>query len=662
MASSAQAQFAKEYNPWPVVVNGSPVAIPFWGGINSPKPSLIDFDHDGKVDLMLGQLNGRLSYLRNTGTVASPVWTPIQERLGRIDVGTWHRFCDIDGDGDLDLFCDGHNFRTAFYRNLTIGPNIAFNFVTDSFGVFETGTNNTGDFADLDNDGDWDFFWGNPTGQMSFYRNNGNAANPSFALVTDFYDSVFAFPGGKGASNPLHGFCSISFADIDSDGDQDLFWGDINNSNLYEFLNKGTPTVSKLKKQTEAYMPLSTLGLNQTAFRDLDGDGDLDLLVGAANGDDINNLLVLRNTGTPQVANFVVEDSNIIKEIDVGSYAVPAFGDLDGDGDLDALIGRGDGRLTYFQNVGTRTSPSWLLVSDSYKGVDVGLSAAPAVVDWDGDGDLDLLIGNEAGKIEYWRNDGSKTNFNPVKITGQLGGIAVDILASPAPIDWNSDGLIDLVVGEWDFNGLANALLYQNTGTPGSPTLTLVTKALLKRVPRDFTLPVVYDWDCDGKKDLIIGGRLFGLTWFKNTAAAGAFPDSLTLIPQPDSLPGSDDGYRLAAVFVDIDHDGDKDLFVGEEDGGLNFYRRTGTACTCLLHGDPDGDGVATVLDVVRTIGVAFRGTLSLADTDCCPEADRVDNNCDCVVDVLDVVVIVGAAFRGGPPPCNPCTGGHKCF
>ncbi len=663
LAVEASAQFGKEYAPWPVLRDGDTLELPFWGGVNSPKPSLVDFDGDGLSDLMIGEIRGKVAYLRNTGTVSTPVWTPVSDRIGGVNARTWHRFCDIDADGDLDLFCDAGNGMTAYYQNQSVGPNIVFTLIKSNFGDFETGVNNTGDFADLDGDNDFDFFLGSVTGELWQYRNDGDSTDPIYVVGSFFYDSVFAFPGGpaKDAKQPQHGFSTITFVDNDSDGDGDLFWGDINNNNVYLFGNLGTPSVSDLTEVSESYFPLTTFGLNHTAAADLDGDSDLDIVVGAANGNDINNLVLLRNNGTPSSPAYAVLDSNIIHGIDVGSYAIPALADLDNDGDVDLLIGRGDGRLTHFENTGTATSPVFVLTSDFYKSLDVGLSAAPALVDWDSDGDLDLLIGSETGRIAHYRNDGSAANFNPVLVTSQLSGIQVDILSIPCPVDWDGDGLIDLVVGEWDFNGFANVLLYENTGTLGAPSLSLVTNRLLMRVARDLTIPTVYDWDCDGKKDLMIGGRTFGSTLFRNTAASGAFPDSLTLIQQSDSLPWTDNGFRLAVAFADIDGDLLRDAFVGEEDGGIDFYRRGSSSCSCPLHGDPSGDGSFEVIDVVLTVGVTFRNNADISDAECCPHISRFDHNCDCSVDVLDVVTIVSAAFRNGPPPCNPCVSGNEC-
>ena len=88
----------------------------------------------------------------------------------------------------------------------------------------------------------------------------------------------------------------------------------------------------------------------------------------------------------------------------------PTFGDLDGDYDPDMLIGAVNGQIYYYENTGTIISPSY-----TYRGllqnIDVGNHSTPALGDLDGDGDLDLIIGNEAGTVAYYEHTGNFPNF-----------------------------------------------------------------------------------------------------------------------------------------------------------------------------------------------------------------------------------------------------------
>lgn len=652
---SLNAQFTVETNPFPVVIGADTLEFPFWGGINNPKPTLVDFDGDSLIDLFIGEANGKLNFLKNTGSASAPVWTPITDRFAGLHIGTWHRFVDIDDDGDLDLLCDNNSNGVKFYRNQSVGEVIDFVLVDSLYEDILTGVNNTPALADIDNDGDFDFFIGDPGGQLVFYRNTGSATAPTFNLESAFYDSILAFPGGGGGFNkraePQHGFSAINFVDIDDDGDLDLIWGDLFNTNLYLFANTGTASQSDLIYQTDTYLSpaYSTLGFNHASFGDVDNDGDLDMVFAPANGEFIDNLKFLRNSGTAANANFVLEQQNLINNIDVGRSAFPDWADIDGDGDLDLFVGGGDGTIAYFENIGSRLAPEYVRVSSSLGGIDVGFSAMPAFVDWDNDGDLDILIGNENGFIQYWDNSGDACMPSFVNITTQLAAIKTDQLAVPVPVDLNNDGLKDLIVGEWDFNGLANIHLYQNTGTSGNPVLTLVTKFLIKKTARDFTLPCATDWDGDGKIDLIVGGRLMGLTRFRNTAPGGVFPDSLTLIAQPDVIAGGDVGWRAIMSRGDIDSDGDLDVLVGEEDGGVNFFRRDGGEQ--FLIGDADNSESISISDVVRIIGYIFGG-----GTPPDPPLSG-DANCSGGLSISDAVFLIAYIFGGGPAPCATCAG-----
>ena len=134
-------------------------------------------------------------------------------------------------------------------------------------------------------------------------------------------------------------------------------------------------------------------------FTELDGDGDLMHLL--ATTVHIN----FQNTGSSIAPAFAAPNNSpqaFPAQIDVGSSAKPVFADLDGDGDLDALIGNNDGDIIYFQNTGSSTDPAFHTASSNpFNLENVGWYAAPALFDLDGDGDLDAFIGNEMETIFF---------------------------------------------------------------------------------------------------------------------------------------------------------------------------------------------------------------------------------------------------------------------
>ena len=140
------------------------------------------------------------------------------------------------------------------------------------------------------------------------------------------------------------------------------------------------------------------------SFADLDGDGDLDAVVGEFDG----NLNYFENTGSATAPAFTEHTgaANPFDGVDVGFVSTPSFADLDGDGDLDAVVGKYDGNLNYFENTGSAVAPAFTErtgAANPFNGVDVGDYSAPSFADLDGDGDLDAVVGENARQPELFR-------------------------------------------------------------------------------------------------------------------------------------------------------------------------------------------------------------------------------------------------------------------
>ncbi|MFN9176531.1 MAG: FG-GAP repeat domain-containing protein, partial [Synechocystis sp.] len=215
--------------------------------------------------------------------------------------------------------------------------------------------------------------------------------------------------------------------------------------------------------------------LSTPTFADIDGDGDLDAIVGERDG----ILNYSKNTGSSTAPVYTAQTgtANPFNGIDVGAYSTPTFADIDSDGDLDAIIGSRGGTLNYYQNTGSSTAPVYTAqtgTANPFNGIDIGDYSSPTLADIDGDGDLDAIVGERYGTLFYYTNTGSSTA--PV-YTAQTGtanpfnGIDVGFLSTPTLADIDGDGDLDAIVGEND--GILN--YYKNTGSSTAPVYTAQT-------------------------------------------------------------------------------------------------------------------------------------------------------------------------------------------
>jgi hypothetical protein len=410
--------------------------------------------------------------------------------------------------------------------------------------------------ADLDNDGDLDLVIGERSGTLVLYRNRGNAASPDWKYEAADYAGVHT-----------GGWAYPALVDVTNDGAPDLFVGTGSGSVLI-YYNDGTSSAPIWPATPD--VTLSAGNNAAPALDDLDGDGDLDLLVGHEGG----TLYYFKNTGTPTNPTWSLQTSDYGGINEAGGWLQPAFLDLDGDTDRDLLIGL-CGQLLWYQRGGTAATPTWTRNATDPIGFAGGSCAtSPGIGDWDGDGDRDVVTGEHWGNLRFFRNNGapswSEASFEfPFELLGDT---------APAFADWDNDGDLDMLIGQ----AHGNVERYTNIGSAANsnwrPDGTLLT---LPWTNHPHAFPTFADIDGDHDEDLFIGeggwqgpGAGGNIYYYRNAGTPSS--PSWTLVVT--NFLGLDVGGWSRPVFVDIDHDNDLDLFVGDEDGTLTFVQNIGTS------------------------------------------------------------------------------------
>ncbi len=264
-----------------------------------------------------------------------------------------------------------------------------------------------------------------------------------------------------------------ALADLDNDGDLDMIVG-ANNGITYAYKNIGSSTSPVWTTQSLWNVP-SVGSYASPTLADLDGDGDLDLMIGEYNG----GVYGYENTGTKYSPVWSAKPAWSIPDTALGYYASPTLADLDGDGDLDLMIGDSGGISYGYRNDGTTAAPVWV-ANAAWNTPDTGAFAVPALADIDGDGDFDLLIGNNSGGIVYgYQNTGSTTapiwTANTAWNKSGLGSYS-----APALADLDGDGDLDFMMGQSDFWGYTYG--YINSGTSTYTTSGTLTSAAIDTI------------------------------------------------------------------------------------------------------------------------------------------------------------------------------------
>ena len=482
--------------------------------------ALADVDGDGDLDLFVGRIRLANDLFLNDGFGRFSVVTNFPGRAGGKSTTKAVSFGDVDGDGDLDALV-GNRGEDVLMLNDGSG-----NF---SVATFQSGTSCavTVEFADVDGDGDLDALVGDKL--MLGGRLGGFAADRTF-------------DGG------VMDATVVALGDVDGDGDLDIILGSIEGSEL--LINDGTGSYSK-----DARFPGWITQTHAVVCGDVDGDGDLDIVFG--NGFHMggpNQLLINDGSGGFSARTLPGGSSAVTTSL--------AFADLDADGDLDLLVGN----CPTFQQEDT-TGANILLLNDgtgeftvdsSFPGSSAHRALTVAFGDLNGDGTLDIFIGN----ADFLGNGNEDFRTNQILLNQGSGSFIEDtsfdggneMTRGAALGDADGDGDLDILLGTT--SPYPNELLL-NDGSggfssasdfPGSGGVGAWGGAV-----------AFLDVDADGALDILIGNSDFRANTLLRNDGSGRF--------SIDSNFDGGSGSTYAVALGDVDLDGDLDLIVGNQGG-----------------------------------------------------------------------------------------------
>jgi len=535
-------------------------------------PLTMDWDKDGELDLIVScpdkPYNGIYFFENPGGTSKMPVF----EKAVKIGKGHTNIRVSYPG-GKPVVFTPGRHWTNFVGNGATENQAIHKDKITTQKGNIRA---RQWQAADYDGDGAVDLVVGE-----GFWGDYG---------WDDAYDQK-----GKWTNGPLHGW-------------------------LYLLRNKGTTTSPKYEEPRRiqaAGKDIDVFGMPSPNIVDFDGDGDLDILC----GEFLDGFTYFQNTGTARQPIYAA-GQRLPHTMHV-QMITPTAIDWDKDGDQDLIVGDEDGRVAFMENTGVINDqgvPRFLAPKYFQQEADelkFGALSTPVGVDWDSDGDEDIIAGNTAGNIAFFENlDGKPSPKWAAPVLLKSDEKAIHIQAGPngsiqGPCeakwgyttqyvsDWNHDGLLDIVVNSiW-----GKILWYQNIGTAKTPKLASAQPIKVQwtgKPPKPAwnwwnpegrnlvtqwrTTPMIVDWNKDNLNDLIILDHEGYLAFFQREKNDD---NSLTLRPgerifidsegKPIRLNERSAGKsgRRKLHLVDWDGDGDFDLLANSANAEL--YRNDGT-------------------------------------------------------------------------------------
>ncbi len=631
----------------PVMIEGKELPLDWNGGFNAPQFSNIDLNRDGIQDLISFDRQGDIlrTYIRTPATGRWVMdWSYLSSFPPLVD---WVLLADFDGDGIEDLFTSSSAYGVpgiSVFKGNYANEQWSFTQIFDrGKGYFQVpgGGDLTNLYAswedfpaitDVDGDGDLDILAFEPGGSyIHFYSNQSiesgwgtdslrfllkdqcwgkileNELSEEVYLSDDQTKCSDGNFTGEDPILPRHSGSAIMALDIDFDGDKDAWLGDISSRRLVFLLN-GRDAQNAWITAQDPHFPSSDTSIDLPYFVagfsvELDDDPEPEFIA-AINSrsltEDKISLWRYDDDPAPGSLDYKLTEKGFLQNemIDMGSHSRPAVADVTGDGLPDLLVGGytfSEGSSTripslwLFENTGTQSQPYFALIDDDY--LDMSQYAAlptfdfaPAFGDLDGDGAVDLCVGDQNGKLFFYKNMNAVDEaMNFANVVYPYMDINVGVSATPQIIDINSDGLGDLVIGERTGNSddagrCSNLNYYENVGS----TENAFFNADVKVAPNT---------QCFGR---VLFDIPIGLPYY-STPSIVRTPDGLVMLTGMDygtlSLYGDiemgktgsfilleenyaqiDVGNRSAPTLADLNNDGVYELIIGNQRGGLELF------------------------------------------------------------------------------------------